>query len=97
MKTTTKQPSHTLLILLLALFMTPHGASSMGNSGTNYQLESAVLASGGRPVAGGDFELNGTLGQPFAEQSSGDDFNLYSGFWPTLKSNDDIIFRSDFE
>lgn len=87
----------TLLTFLLSFSMFQSGASNEGQSGNEFQLESSVLASGGSAAAGGAFELNGTLGQPLAEKSSGDDFTLNSGFWPTVKTNDDIIFRNGFE
>jgi hypothetical protein len=97
MKANNRPRSQILLILLLGLSIAHSGASTEEQSGNDFQLQSAVLASGGSAAAGGEFELNGTLGQPAAEQSSGDDFTLHSGFWPTVKPNDDIIFRNSFE
>lgn len=97
MKTKNRRTNLTLLIILLGFSMTLSGTSKESQSGNDFQLESSVLASGGSPAAGGDFELNGSLGQTVVEQSSGDGLTLHSGFWPTVKSNNDIIFRNGFE
>lgn len=97
MKITTRQTFGALLVMLLGISLAQSSDNSMHNSGNDYQLESAVLASGGNTTAGGEYELNGTLGQPVAEQSSGDDYTLHSGFWPTVKTDDDVIFRNGFE
>jgi hypothetical protein len=97
MKTYYRLKSLALFLTLLCFSLAQSGASTEKQSGNNYQLESAVLASGGSVATGGEFELNGTIGQPVADESSGDDYVLHSGFWPTVKPNDDIIFRNGFE
>ncbi|MCX6027447.1 MAG: hypothetical protein NTY23_14530 [Chloroflexi bacterium] len=40
--------------------------------------------------SGGDYDLQGTIGQPVAEASSGGEFDLSSGFWGWLESFLDV-------
>jgi len=66
-------------------------------SGGNYSLNKSTIASGGGQSSGGDFTLNGTMGQVDASNSiSGGDFSLAGGFWSST-INSDIIYKNGFE
>ena len=51
-------------------------------SGGQFAVESSVVSGGGGNIAGGDFDLTGTVAQPVAGgYISSVPFHLYSGFW----------------
>jgi hypothetical protein len=53
-------------------------SSSLGQ----YELSWYTIDGGGGRSSGGDFTLTGTIGQPDAAYSSGDNYELLGGFWP---------------
>ena len=44
-------------------------------------INRSVLGNGGAPASSGTVSLNGTLGQPIAGESNGENVSLGSGFW----------------
>jgi len=48
----------------------------------DFEITSYTIDGGGGYSAGGNFELEGTIGQPDAGFMSGGDFDLEGGFWP---------------
>jgi hypothetical protein len=71
-----------LITLLLALFaFTVIALASNGG----YEIAWFTIDAGGGRSAGGDYTLNGTVGQPEADSpASGGDYSLTGGFWPGL-------------
>jgi hypothetical protein len=70
------------LMLLLALFAFTVIALA-ANGG--YEIAWFTIDAGGGRSAGGDYTLNGTIGQPEANSpASGGDYTLSGGFWPGL-------------
>ncbi len=73
----TNQIGCTLIVLLLA------GASTLAD---DFDLSWWTIDGGGGYSAGGDFELEGTIGQhdagPSTGPMTGGDFELVGGFWP---------------
>jgi hypothetical protein len=69
-----------LLTLLLALFaFTVIALASNGG----YEITWFTIDAGGGRSAGGDYTLNGTIGQPeVGSPASGGDYTLTGGFWP---------------
>ena len=75
MKTTT-----ILLTLLLVLFAFTIIALA-ANGG--YEITWFTIDAGGGRSAGGDYTLNGSIGQPDADSpASGGDYTIDGGFWP---------------
>jgi hypothetical protein len=71
-----------LLTLLLALFAFTVIALA-ANSG--YEIAWFTIDAGGGRSAGGDYTLNGTIGQPEVDSPAiGGDYSLTGGFWPGL-------------
>ncbi len=60
-----------ILLLLLA---------SIANAG--YNISWHTIDGGGGTSSGGQYKLNGTIGQPDAEYSNGGKYELLGGFWP---------------
>ncbi len=55
---------------------------SLAQSGGNFEMTKSVIAGGGGASSGGDFRIDGTIGQSLAgTTSSGGGFQLTSGFW----------------
>jgi hypothetical protein len=50
-------------------------------SAQNYQIDWHVIGSGGGESGSSNYTTNGTIGQPFAEQSSSANYIIESGFW----------------
>ena len=78
------------------------GLSFIGfaQTGGNFAVEKSAIAAGGGVANGGDFNLNGTIGQHDANQAStGGDFNLSGGFWAKKQVviQPEIIFINGFE
>ncbi len=48
---------------------------------SGYEITWWTIDGGGGEVTGGNYVLNGTVGQPDAGKSSGSHFTLYGGFW----------------
>ncbi|MGK7296040.1 MAG: hypothetical protein ACNS61_09490 [Candidatus Wenzhouxiangella sp. M2_3B_020] len=62
------------------------------------QLERAGIPDGGATAGGGPFEAIVAIGEPLGSRSSGDGFELYSGFlFPQPRAVGSLIFRDEFE
>ena len=48
----------------------------------DYELVWSTIDGGGGTSSGGTYTLTGTIGQPDADWSSGDSYELLGGFWP---------------
>ncbi len=72
---TTKRLTTTTIVLLSL------GLATLA-PGQDYQIDWHTIDGGGGFSAGGDFELEGTIGQPDAGVMTGGDFELTGGFWP---------------
>jgi hypothetical protein len=60
----------------------------------------AVIAAGGGTSVGGNFSIDGTIGQADVDPlqpSTGGDFAVTGGFWPTLAPTEDLMFSDGFE
>lgn len=69
-----------LLMTLLILSLTP--AVTLMQSGGTFAIQKSVVAGGGGRSAGGNFILDGTIGQSLAGRTStGGPFELTGGFW----------------
>ncbi|MDX9956703.1 MAG: hypothetical protein RBT75_21570 [Anaerolineae bacterium] len=63
--------------------LAPAPAGAPAQAGDGYELRWWTVDGGGNQLAGGDFVLLGTAGQPEAGNVlSGGGFELSSGFWP---------------
>ena len=62
------------LILLLS-------AAAFAQSGAPFTITSSVISNGGGKSTGGNFALQGTIGQSATSTSTGPGFELNSGFW----------------
>ena len=74
--------------------------SSISQTGGDFALEKPTIAAGGGQSNGGNFKLNGSIGQHDASTASiGGDFALSGGFWvakpPIIKPEN--IFANGFE
>ena len=72
---------------------------SMGyaQNGGDFIIKKSTIASGGGFSNGGDFALNGSIGQTDASNSlNGEGYSLIGGFWSNTV-NTDIIFKNSFE
>ena len=49
-----------------------------------YSVDWYKVAGGGGPLSGGNYSLNGTIGQADAGQMSGGNFSLTGGFWSLI-------------
>lgn len=68
-------PLSTKSYLLLSLLW------PLGTWGQSYEIESHVISGGGGTSSGGDYAINGTVGQPAAGVSSSGESQLAAGFW----------------
>jgi len=62
-------------LLVACLFVTVPGFSE-------YEIVWYTIDGGGGVSIGGPYKLTGTIGQPDATWSSGDEYELLGGFWP---------------
>ena len=68
------------------------------SSGGPYDIKSSVIAGGGSPIAGGNFQITSTLGQAATSTLSGAGFVIVDGFWaPVGGLGSDLIFANGFE
>lgn len=71
-----------LQIILTIVVIVCQTANAQVASNPPYTLEKTVIASGGQHSTGGQFSLEGTIGQPIAGNViSGGQFAVTSGFW----------------
>ena len=64
-----------VLIVLITLVVTPVMAAGI------MEIDRYVIGSGGGTATGGDYTLNGTIGQPVIGSASHADLEMCSGFW----------------
>ena len=64
-----------VLVVLITLVVTPVMAVGI------MEIDWYVIGSGGGTATGGNYTLNGTIGQPVAGLSSSADLDLCTGFW----------------
>ena len=74
----------TILFLLVAVALALTADSTTAANG--YVLEWWTLDGGGGQLYGGDYVLQGTIGQPDAGGLSGGDTVLEGGFWAGVKA-----------
>ena len=67
-----------LLVLLLSLTVV---AVVAAQTGEGFDLSWNVIGAGGGEMSGGNFELNGTLGQTAVDTTSGSGRAVSQGFW----------------
>lgn len=73
-----------LLFLLGGLLLTGVALASAGNG---YEITWFTHDGGGSmDLAGGDYQISSTIGQPDAATSTGGAFNLTGGFWGVAQS-----------
>jgi hypothetical protein len=66
-------------------------------SGGNFIIDKSTIDNGGDRSSGGNFSLQGTIGQADAStEVSGGNFSLKGGFWPSSFTSD-LIFEDGFE
>jgi len=78
-----KLPIIVLLVLVFAVFvMTIAGGSTVSAQG-GYEIKSWTVDSGGgtSKLSGGEYVLEGTIGQPDEGELEGGEYALHSGFW----------------
>jgi hypothetical protein len=67
---------------LLAGLLIELGLSSL--LGQSYSIDRFAIAGGGGASSGGDFTLNGTIGQPDVGPMGGGNYSLAGGFWGAI-------------
>src|SRR5215218_6876615 len=71
-----------VLILSVAVCHPFFSGEIKGQTGGTFQITQSVIAAGGGSAAGGQFSMNGTIGQSVAGTNSvGGTLRLQSGFW----------------
>ena len=82
-------------LFLTTAFVTRADAQS---SGGGFVIEPVVVAGGGSPIAGGNYQITSTLGQAATATLSGASFVITDGFWaPVGGALGDVIFANGFE
>ncbi len=61
------------------------------NAQSRYALDWFTVDGGGGASTGGDFTLNGTIGQPDAGTMSGGNYSLAGGFWGAIQTPPSIL------
>lgn len=69
--------------LIFSMFLILFSANTFAQNGGTFEITQSVVASGGgQNSAGGQFSLDGTIGQPLAGGAlNGSPFSITSGFW----------------
>ncbi len=85
------------LYALLALFIGAIISTTVfSQSGGGFEIDrSTVSDAGGGLSQGGDFELQGTIGQADAGNHAGTGFTLTGGFW--VEAETDALFKDSYE
>ncbi len=86
-------------LLLLTLSLRAAAANDLSAAAT-LSSGRAVIATGGGTSSGGDFSIDGTIGQADADPlqpSMGGDFAITGGFWFTLAPAANELFADGFE
>lgn len=82
-----------LLVLIIGAFSS---LLVFGQSGGGFEIDRSTASdAGGGSSQGGDFELQGTIGQTDAGEHAGGDFNLIGGFW--VNAETDVLFKDGYE
>ena len=68
------------MAVIAAILLTPELRAQ------SYTIDWYTIGGGGGASSGGDFTLNGTIGQPEAGTMSGDNYSLAGGFWGALQT-----------
>jgi hypothetical protein len=72
--------------------------ASAQSSGGQYGIDPVVVAGGGGPITGGNYQITSTLGQAATSALSGASYVIVDGFWaPVGGTLVDIIFANGFE
>ena len=71
-----------LLVLLAVVILSTTALAGVGMS-----INWSTIDGGGGQSTGGDYSLQGTIGQPDAAASSAGDFSLSGGFWNEVKQS----------
>ena len=70
------------MILLTLIGLLILASAVYAQTGNGYKLTWWTVDGGGATVQGGEYLLNGTIGQPEpGPELTGDDYKLVSGFW----------------
>ena len=73
--------------------------TSLAQSGGDFEIKKSSIDAGGGESAGGNFKVNGTIGQADATaEISGGNFSLTAGFWssePVIL--EELMFNDGFE
>jgi len=78
-----------------ATCFTHAGAQS---SGGPFTIKPVVIAGGGGPIAGGNYQITSTLGQPATTVLSAGNYVIFDGFWgPVGSFTNDLIFADGFQ
>ena len=81
----------------LSIFFLILSTLSYAQSGGNFSMKKSVIASGGGKSNGGNFRVNGTMGQTaVSPETTGGNFILTGGFWQ-IANKSDTIFMNGFE
>ena len=88
MKKTNSLRTKTMYVLTFFCFL------QSAQAGQIYSIEKYVFASGGTKSSGGNYSLQGTIGQPLNVVSNSTNYTVASGFW---HENNDLIFKNNFE
>ncbi len=88
-----------LLMPAFALIGSFPGSVNAQSGGGPYDIDRSVVAGGGGSLAGGTFELRGTVGQSASATLAGSAYRFYGGFWEPAENETptDLIFTSGFE
>jgi len=78
-------------VFVIGALMWGAGAHSVDGP---YRVEPSTVANGGGRLAGGAFQLSGTIGQAQTSTLSGSGYRFYGGFWAPAS---DAIFANGFD
>ena len=56
-----------------------------GSTHAQFTINWSTIDGGGDTSSGGQFSINGTIGQPDANRMSGDNYTLAGGFWSVIQ------------
>jgi hypothetical protein len=71
-------------LLAIALLSVGFFAPVARGQSTNYSISWHSIAGGGGASSGGNFSLNGTIGQPATASMSGGSYSVTGGFWSMI-------------
>jgi hypothetical protein len=66
-------------------------------AGNNFSINKYVIANGGGTSSAGSYQVQGTIAQVTTGQSTGNSYQVNSGYWQAVDSSNDIIFKDGFE